>query len=83
MKNNFNIFYLVIIATLFGACAKQSSPMGGPKDEDPPILLSSDPKNESINIKPEKLDLEFNEYVELENPTQSIIITPKIDKDKL
>ena len=73
MKNNFNIFYLVIIATLLGACAKQSSPMGGPKDEDSPILLSSDPKNESINIKPEKLDLEFNEYVELENPTQSII----------
>ncbi|MBR9774168.1 MAG: hypothetical protein GYB55_03835 [Cytophagales bacterium] len=83
MKNNFNIFYLVIIATLLGACAKQSSPMGGPKDEDSPILLSSDPKNESINIKPEKLDLEFNEYVELENPTQSIIITPKIDKDKV
>ncbi|GAB3000870.1 hypothetical protein GCM10027284_18040 [Cyclobacterium sediminis] len=83
MKNLFKISYLVLIATFLGACAKQSSPMGGPKDEDPPILLSSDPKNESINIKPEKIDLEFNEYVELENPTQSIIITPKIDKDKV
>ncbi|MDO6438084.1 Ig-like domain-containing domain [Cyclobacterium sp. 1_MG-2023] len=83
MKKLFNISYLILIATLLAACAKQSSPMGGPKDEDSPILLSSDPKNESINIKPEKIDLEFNEYVELENPTQSIIITPKIDKDKV
>ena len=73
----------IIIASLLGSCAKQSSPMGGPKDEDPPILISSNPINESINVKPEKIDLEFNEYIKLENPSQSIIITPKVEKDKV
>tara|TARA_R110002124_G_scaffold287335_3_gene473232 strand:+ start:12853 stop:14607 length:1755 start_codon:yes stop_codon:yes gene_type:complete len=73
----------IIIASILGSCAKQSSPMGGPKDEEPPILISSNPINESINVKPEKIDLEFNEYIKLENPSQSIIITPKVEKDKV
>jgi hypothetical protein len=57
--------------------------MGGPKDETAPELISSDPTQESTNIKPEKLELEFNEYVKLETPGQSIIITPKLEKDKV
>jgi hypothetical protein len=57
--------------------------MGGPKDEAPPELLSSNPIQESINIKPQKLELEFNEFVKLETPGQSIIITPKVEKDKV
>ncbi|WP_339925456.1 Ig-like domain-containing domain [uncultured Cyclobacterium sp.] len=76
------IAYLIIALTLV-SCAKQSSPMGGPKDETAPILLSSSPKNESKNVKPKEINLEFDEYVKLETPSQSIIITPKVEKDKV
>src|SRR5690606_8754294 len=61
----------------------QSSPMGGPKDEDSPLLLSSSPKNESLNSKPTTIDLVFNEYIKIENPTKQIIITPKIQSDEV
>jgi uncharacterized protein (DUF2141 family) len=73
----------VLIFLILASCAKQSTPMGGPIDEDPPLLLESNPKSESLNISPEKITLTFNEYVGLENPTKGIIITPRINKDKV
>lgn len=83
MNQLFHKISYLIIALALVSCAKQSSPMGGPKDESSPILLSSSPKNESLNVKPAKIDFEFNEFVKLETPSQSIIITPKVEKDKV
>jgi hypothetical protein len=57
--------------------------MGGPRDEDPPLLLSSDPKDQSLNIKPEEITLTFDEYIRLENPSKGIVITPRIKKDEV
>lgn len=79
------------ISTLLGialliflySCARQSSPMGGPKDEDPPQLLSSNPENETTNNKPSEIQLLFNEYIKVENPTNQIIITPRINTQQV
>jgi hypothetical protein len=57
--------------------------MGGPRDEDPPVLLESNPENQSINTNPEEIKLTFDEYIKLDNPTKGIVITPRIDKDKV
>lgn len=57
--------------------------MGGPVDETPPKLLESSPLIESINTKPEKITLTFDEYVKLDNPSKGIIITPRINKDEV
>lgn len=74
------LFILFLIAS---SCAKQSTPMGGPRDEDPPILLELNPENESLNSKPEKITLIFDEYIKLDNANKNIIITPRINKDEL
>jgi hypothetical protein len=55
--------------------------MGGPSDEQPPKLISSNPADQSTSIKPEKIVLTFDEYVGLENPAKGVVITPKINKD--
>lgn len=68
---------------LASSCAKQSTPMGGPRDEDPPVLLESNPTNQALNVSPELLTLTFNEYIKLENPSKGIIITPRINKDEV
>lgn len=65
------------------SCAKQSTPMGGPKDEEPPILLSINPENESRNVSPSIIELVFNEFIALDNPNKNILITPRIDKDEM
>lgn len=55
--------------------------MGGPRDEDPPKLIASEPIDQSTLISPEKIVLTFDEYVGLENATKGVVITPKINKD--
>lgn len=78
-----NYFFLLIIVTAWFSCAKQSSPMGGPKDEDPPILIETSPKDQATNVQPKEINLTFNEYVQLDNPTKLIIITPRIKVDEV
>ncbi len=73
----------ILIIILIKSCAKQSTPMGGPKDEDPPILISTQPLNEATNINPRVIELVFNEYVKLENANKQILITPRINKDEM
>ncbi|MFD2203854.1 Ig-like domain-containing protein [Shivajiella indica] len=57
--------------------------MGGPRDEDAPQLLSITPEIGSLNTKPSTIEIEFNEYVKVENPNKQIIITPRIKKDEM
>lgn len=79
------IILLIYVLTLllFAACAKQSTPTGGPRDEDPPVLLESNPPTQSLNTKPEEITLTFDEYIKLENPTKGIVITPRVKKDEV
>lgn len=72
---------VIIILYLMYSCANQTAPTGGPKDEDPPILLSSNPQNSSLNFDEEIIELEFNEYVKLNNPNEQIIISPRVDQE--
>lgn len=82
MRYIIQIFGVLIIIILI-SCAKQSTPMGGPQDEDPPKLLSITPSNESLNVKPTSIELVFDEYIKTETPNKQIIITPRINKDEM
>ncbi|GMQ30143.1 Ig-like domain-containing protein [Algoriphagus confluentis] len=73
---------MALIGLLY-SCAKISAPLGGPVDEDPPKLLEANPTDQSLNIKPEELILTFDEYVQLDNPSKGIIITPRINKEEV
>lgn len=57
--------------------------MGGPKDEDPPKLVAMIPESGSLNSKPKIIELEFDEYIKVENPNKQILITPRINKDEM
>lgn len=75
MKNVFALTFLIL-----GACASQTSPTGGPKDETPPKLIRSNPADQSLNFDKLSLELTFDEYVKLQNQKEEIIITPTISK---
>ncbi|HEY3401998.1 MAG TPA: Ig-like domain-containing domain [Ohtaekwangia sp.] len=74
---------LLILPLFFLACARQTSPTGGPKDTIPPVLIRelSTPRHESINFKGNKITLQFDEDVAVNNPKEQIIIIPDIGKD--
>ena len=57
--------------------------MGGPKDEDPPVVLEMSPLDQSLNTKPEEIIITFDEYIRLDNANKNILITPRINKDEV
>lgn len=83
MRHHIIIYIGIASLIILYSCARQSSPMGGPKDEAPPQLISSNPENESTNIKPSEIHLVFDEYIKVENPTSQVIITPRVNAQQV
>jgi uncharacterized protein (DUF2141 family) len=67
---------------LFFSCANVTAPTGGPKDETPPKLISSIPKQGQTNYPGRGITLEFDEYLKIKNPKEEIIITPAVSDPK-
>jgi len=73
-------FFLSII--LFGSligesgCANIIPPEGGFKDTLPPVLEKVNPKDSALNFSGNKITFTFDEFVELSNVQQNLIITP-------
>ena len=57
------LFALLIITS----CANMVNPNGGEKDIIPPALVKSNPKNFSTNSTSTKIELNFNEYLNLKD----------------
>ena len=76
-----HIQIITIVFVLFiTGCAKQSSPVGGPKDTEPPVALRSSPVNYSTNFKGKKFIVEFDEFIDLKNVNQELIVSPPLEK---
>ena len=75
----------VLISTLLimtlASCANQTTPTGGPQDKTPPLLLSSSPTHNQKNFKGNKVELVFNEAIQLREAKEQIIITPSPAKE--
>jgi len=74
------LFILLTVCMLAQHCAKQTAPTGGPKDEIPPSLTRLNPAHGEVNFNGKEIQLTFDELVELNNPSEQIIITPAIGK---
>lgn len=62
-------------------CARTTQPNGGPKDVDPPQLLTSLPSNNQKNFSGKNIELEFDEYIKLKDAKEEILITPTSGND--
>jgi len=70
-----SLFYLLIFFGIF-ACARVGMPEGGDYDETPPVFLGSDPAPNATRYGKNKIALTFDEYLALEKPSETVIITP-------
>lgn len=64
------------LGTLTSGCAQIMRPTGGPKDTLPPKLLSVSPENGTVNFKGKRITMEFDEYIQLDNPFQNVLFSP-------
>ncbi len=70
---------IVLIASLFlFACANIVPPSGGVKDNQKPQILSAEPANYSTLFTSNKIKLALDEFYNLDNPAQQIIISPPV-----
>ncbi len=70
------IALIVFIGGWSISCANMGRPGGGPKDKTPPVLKKSTPLAGTLNYNKNKIVLEFDEIVQVENPSEKIIISP-------
>ncbi|MBM6674251.1 Ig-like domain-containing protein [Marseilla massiliensis] len=51
-------------------------PDGGWYDETPPAIVRTSPADQGVNIKAKKINIYFNEYIQVDNPTEKVVISP-------
>ncbi len=72
------LFVLVLAAaiTLLESCANIVPPTGGPRDTIPPLPVSINPDDSTLNFKGERIVLNFNEYVQLGELQKNLVVSP-------
>jgi hypothetical protein len=79
--------YLLLIITacifLFPSCANIVPPSGGPKDTTAPELVGVSPDDSTLHFKSKKVVFTFDEYVELDNIFDKLIVSPTLKRTPL
>jgi hypothetical protein len=57
-------------------CAQIGAPTGGTKDTLAPILVKATPDTNSLNFRETRITLTFNEYVEVQDLQNNILVSP-------
>ena len=61
---------------LLGSCARMGQPDGGWYDETPPRVLGATPADGATNVKSQKVNIIFNEFIKIENPSEKVVVSP-------
>lgn len=67
---------LLLLGIMVYSCASMGTPDGGPYDEEPPKFMGSMPELRAVNVKSQKFELEFDEFIKLEKASEKVIISP-------
>ena len=66
----------MIAALALYSCANIGRPEGGPRDLVPPVYVNSNPVPNQLNYKGEKVEIEFNEYIQLKDHMKKVVVSP-------
>lgn len=72
------LYFLWLIGALFFvvSCASIGNPSGGPRDEDPPRFVGSNPMQGAVEVTPNKIVLTFDELVNVKDPFSKVVVSP-------
>ena len=77
MKHRWTYWLLTaVVGLVLAACASIGSPEGGPRDYTPPQVVKTSPEAGSINFKGQKVEITFDEIVNLKDQLKKVIISP-------
>ena len=67
---------MVAMGALLVACASIGSPEGGPRDYTPPQVVKTSPAPGTLNFKGNKVEIVFDEIVNLKDQQKKVVISP-------
>ena len=62
------------------ACASPLPPTGGPPDRTPPAVVSTVPPAGAVNVRAEKIEITFSEYVDQGSFARAFTLTPDFER---
>ncbi len=71
---------LLWTALLLSSCANQQPPGGGPVDVTPPRIIATDPPNNTVNFRGDRIVMELDKYVDQRSFNESVFISPHISE---
>lgn len=74
------LFAVIILQTLVYSCANVGYPTGGEVDKNPPKVLAFIPDNESKNFASNKVIIQFDEYIQLKDIDNQVLISPPFEQ---
>jgi hypothetical protein len=81
ISNIQKVIYLVSVSTLLLiGCAKIVAPTGGPKDEQHPLIVESNPPSHTTNFDKNQINITFDEFIQLKDLNQHLIISPPVEE---
>jgi uncharacterized protein (DUF2141 family) len=73
------ILLIIKFQVLTVGCANIVPPSGGPRDSLPPVLLKASPPDSTVNFRGNRITLEFDEYVDLQDVPANVVVSPTPD----
>ncbi|WP_299063547.1 Ig-like domain-containing protein [uncultured Polaribacter sp.] len=78
MKFIYKPLFFIVLTALILSCAKTGRPDGGPKDENAPLFVNSNPPYKTINFNKKEVKLEFNEFIKLKDLNKQLVVSPPL-----
>ncbi len=66
----------MMVVAVLASCAKMGQPDGGWYDETPPRVIACSPADKGINVTSKKINIYFNEFIQIDNPTEKVVVSP-------
>src|SRR6478752_7341262 len=68
----------IVVMLIVSRCAQVVPLSGGTPDRTPPKLLDAEPLNYSTNFKASKIVLEFDEFVQVRDLPNQLVVSPRM-----
>ncbi len=75
-----HVLVIFILSYLLTSCAQMLPLTGGDKDVDPPKVLKQSPENKTTSFTGNEIRIEFDEYIQVKDIQNQLIITPRLEK---
>ena len=70
----------ILLFWLAAGCAQIKAPSGGDRDQTPPQVKKASPPSLTTSFSSSLITLEFDEYIQLNDPYNQIIVSPPLDE---